>query len=121
MPSVYAAENFSGRVSLAASYISQRRESSRAFDACFEMYDGHAVSVALYRRAQKAPHGPLAANLWRYLRQDIIEPRAAENAHRTSLTAWARELWAEGERASAALWAELEARRAARRESEASA
>jgi len=116
MPSVYDRENFSGRVSLAASYISQRRDSSRAFDACFEMYDGHAVSVALYRRAQKAPHGPLAAHLWRYLRQDVIEPRAAENAHRANLTAWARELWAEGEREMAVIIAEMEARNAGRRE-----
>jgi len=80
------------------------------------MYDGHAVSVALYRRAQKDLHGPLAANLWRYLRQDIIEPRAAENAHRKNLTAWARELRAEGEREMAVIRAEMEARNAARRE-----
>lgn len=120
MPSVYDPENFAGRVSLAAFYISQRRESSRAFDTCFEMYDGDAVAVALFRRAQKNPRSDLAGFLECYLNLTDTEKLATENAHRKNLTAWARELRAEGERALAAMFAELEARSAARREAEAS-
>jgi hypothetical protein len=119
MPSVYDPENYAGRVSLAAFYISQRRESSRAFDTCFEMYDGDAVAVALWRRAQAKPNSDLAGFLRCYLNMADIEKLATANAHRKNLTAWARELRAEGERATAAMFAELEARSAARREAEA--
>ena len=55
MPSVYDTENFQGRVSLAALYISKGRETTRSFDTCFEMWDGDAVAVALLRRAERNP------------------------------------------------------------------
>ncbi|RWR30451.1 hypothetical protein D2T29_12325 [Sinirhodobacter populi] len=92
MSSVYNPENFVGRVNLAASYISSSRNTSRSFDTCFEMYDGDAVSTALYRRVQKNPSSKLAQNIWRYLSQNTVIPTALENAHRIDLTAWAREL-----------------------------
>lgn len=92
-------DNFSGRVNLAALYISQGRRSSRGFDNCFENNDGDAVATALYRRAQKAPDGDLARNLWRYLSKDTVEPVALANAHRTNLSQWARELREEAAKA----------------------
>lgn len=82
--------NFTGRVNLAALIISQGREASRSFDNCFENYDGDAVAVALYRRAQKNPK--LAANIWRYLCRQSVTECAAKNAHRRNLSAWSREL-----------------------------
>lgn len=100
--SINDTDNFSGRVNLAALYISQGRRSSRGFDNCFENNDGDAVATALYRRAQKAPDGDLARNLWRYLSKDTVEPVAIANAHRTNLSQWARELRDEAAKA----WAE---------------
>lgn len=75
--SVYDTEDFAGRVKLAAAYISARREATRTFDTCFEMSDGDAVAVALYRRTLKNPGTKLAANIWRYLGQESVT-RAAE-------------------------------------------
>lgn len=92
-------DNFSGRVNLAALYISRGRRSSRGFDNCFENNDGDAVATALYRRAQKAPDSDLARNLWRYLSKDTVEPVALANAHRTNLSQWARELRTEAAKA----------------------
>ena len=91
-------ENFAGRVNLAALVISKGGRTSRSFDNCFENYDGDAVATALYRRAQKAPDGDLARNLWRYLSKGTVEPVAIANAHRTNLFQWARELRAEAKR-----------------------
>ena len=91
-------ENFAGRVNLAALVISKGGRTSRSFDNCFENYDGDAVATALYRRAQKAPDGDLARNLWRYLSKDTVEPVSLANAHRTNLFQWARELRAEAKR-----------------------
>lgn len=91
-------DNFAGRVNLAALYISQGRRTSRAFDSCFENNDGDAVATALYRRAQKNPDGALAANLWRYLSRDSVEPVALANAHRQNLAAWSRDLIRESRR-----------------------
>lgn len=116
MPSVYDADNFAGRVNLAALYISEGRESSRSFDTCFEMDDGEAVGLALYRRAQKSPDSALARNLSRYLRPEHLEANAARNAHRTNLAAWARELRARATEAQKARWAEYEAKREAQRQ-----
>lgn len=113
MPSVYDADNFAGRVNLAALYISEGRDSSRSFDTCFEMDDGEAVGLALHRRAQKNPDGALARNLSRYLRPEHLAENAARNAHRVNLAAWARELREDADRARKARWAEYEARRAA--------
>lgn len=95
MPSLNSPENYAGRVSAAALVISTGGRTSRSFDNCFENYDGDAVAVALYRRAQKNPEGNLAQNLWRYLSRDSVEPLAAANAHRSNLAAWARELRAD--------------------------
>jgi hypothetical protein len=64
--------SFTARVNLAANYISQGRNSSRAFDSCFENYDGDAVVVALGRRAQARPDGNLAKNIGNYLSADSI-------------------------------------------------
>jgi hypothetical protein len=64
--------SFTARVNLAANYISQGRNSSRAFDSCFENYDGDAVVVALGRRAQARPGGNLAKNIGNYLSVDSI-------------------------------------------------
>lgn len=107
MPSINHPDNFAGRVNLAALYITHGRQTSRAFDGCFENYDGDAVAVALYRRAQKNPDGQLAANLWRYLARESVEPMAQSNAHRANLAAWARELYAQGEAESRRRMAQL--------------
>lgn len=58
-------DNFAGRVNYAAQVIAQGRRTSRAFDNCFENYDGDAVVVALYRRSQKNEN--LAARLFGYI------------------------------------------------------
>jgi hypothetical protein len=77
MPSVYSSEAFAQRVNYAAACISNWRGiGTRHFDACFEMCDGDAVVVALYRRSLKNPK--LAANLWRAIcRESTLE--AVEN------------------------------------------
>jgi hypothetical protein len=58
-------KTFQSRVNMAANYISQGRTATRSFDNCFEMWDGDAVAVALYRRSRKNPK--LRVNLWRYI------------------------------------------------------
>ena len=73
-------DDFQYRVNMAASYISQGRSTSRSFDGCFENYDGDAVVVALYRRAQNKPDGKLARNIWRYLAKDSVTEMAAKYA-----------------------------------------
>ena len=108
--SVYDTDNFMGRVNLAASYISQGRNTTRTFDTCFEMSDGDAVATALYRRAQKAPSGRLASNLWSYLSQASVEPVAVQNAYRADLKSWAAELRAESRIAFQKIMAEQAAR-----------
>ncbi len=114
MPSVYDDDNFSGRVNLAALYISTGRKTTRSFDTCFEMYDGDAVATALYRRALADPDGPLSRNLSRYLGLETVTATAMANTHRKNLAAWARELRAEGERSTAAMLAKMQADREAR-------
>jgi hypothetical protein len=90
-PRVYEQDNFAGRVKMAASYISQGRESTRAFDTCFEMWDGDAVAVALVRRSRKNPNTKLAANIWKYIARDTCERLADENST-TDLNEWAKQL-----------------------------
>lgn len=85
-------DNFAGRVNFADLVIRQGRETSRSFDNCFENYDGAAVALALYRRAQKKPDGALARNLWNYLGRNEVTELAVKNMHRTNLAAWSREL-----------------------------
>lgn len=101
-------DNYAGRVNLAALIIGSGRETSRSFDNCFENYDGDAVAVALYRRAQKSPDTALARNLWRYLCRESVTACAEKNAHRTNLAAWARELRAKASAENAGFFAYLE-------------
>lgn len=72
--SVYQLENFSARVNLASRVISKKGRSTRAFEACFEMYDGDEVAVAVYRRSKKNPR--LNKNIWDYLSRKSIAPVA---------------------------------------------
>ena len=57
MASVYQEDNFSGRVSYAAHCFktTMGTPQSRAFDTCFEMWDGDAVVTALVRRCETDP------------------------------------------------------------------
>ena len=64
-------ENFRGRVNYAAKVIAYGRRPTRAFDNCFENYDGDEVATAILRRSKK--NARLAANLQRYLSLDSIE------------------------------------------------
>jgi len=72
-------ENFSGRVNYAAAVISNGRSTSRAFDNCFENFDGDEVVTILLRRAEK--NAKLAANLPRYIGIDRARETAAKLAH----------------------------------------
>lgn len=60
---------FSYRVNFAAAHISRGANSTRSFDNCFEMWDGDAVAVALYRRARK--NAKLRKNLWNYIGREL--------------------------------------------------
>lgn len=53
--SVYNAEAFHERVNFAARSFLSGNTSSRAFDTCFEMYDGDLVVTALVRRCARTP------------------------------------------------------------------
>ena len=77
-----------GASALAALYVTQRREPTRSFDTCFEMDDGDAVAVALWRRAWRNPESTLARNLPAYIREDGVHGFSQIK----NLTAWAREL-----------------------------
>ena len=46
-------ENFRGRVNYAAKVIAYGRSPTRAFDNCFENYDGNEVATAILRRSRK--------------------------------------------------------------------
>lgn len=89
--SVYDSEAFAERVNFAAAYISAGREATRRFDTCFEMCDGTAVAVAVYRRARRNPK--LMRNLWRYLGRASVVPVAFRERRRPTrdLPAWAAE------------------------------
>jgi len=67
-------ENFRGRVNYAAKVIAYGRSPTRAFDNCFENYDGNEVATAILRRSRK--NARLAANLQRYLSLSSIEAAA---------------------------------------------
>lgn len=92
MSRVYDPEAFKARVDLAAQYIAGGRNPTRTFDTCFEMHDGDAVSVALYRRAQRNPR--LKRNLWRYLSRRVCLPVIWQERRRPTrdLPQWAAEL-----------------------------
>tara|TARA_R110000796_G_scaffold9452_7_gene32204 strand:+ start:1745 stop:2146 length:402 start_codon:yes stop_codon:yes gene_type:complete len=78
---VYEPDNYQARVDFAAGYISGGRETTRAFDTCFEMYDGCAVALKIYRRAQKNPQSKMAQNLYRYLCRESLGELADKYAH----------------------------------------
>ena len=67
-------ENFRGRVNYAAQVIAYGRRPTRAFDNCFENYDGDEVATVILRRSRK--NARLAANLQRYLSLSSIEEAA---------------------------------------------
>lgn len=67
-------ENFQGRVNYAAKVIAYGHRPTRAFDNCFENYDGDEVATVIVRRARK--NRRLAANLHRYLGIASIEAAA---------------------------------------------
>ena len=67
-------ENFRGRVNYAAKVIAYGRRPTRAFDNCFENYDGDEVATVILRRSRK--NARLAANLKRYLSLSSIEAAA---------------------------------------------
>jgi hypothetical protein len=67
-------ENFRGRVKYAAQVIACGRRPTRAFDNCFDNYDGDEVATAILRRSKK--NARLAANLHRYLSMASIEAAA---------------------------------------------
>jgi hypothetical protein len=67
-------ENFRGRVNYAAKVIAYGRSPTRAFDNCFENYDGDEVATVILRRSRK--NARLAANLQRYLSLSSIEAAA---------------------------------------------
>jgi hypothetical protein len=69
-------QSFNGRVRYAADLIASGARLCRAFDSCFENYDGDAVAVAILRQAATNPD--LARNFGRYLNR----PRAEADAER---------------------------------------
>jgi hypothetical protein len=71
-------ENFRGRVNFAAKVIAYGHRPTRAFDNCFENWDGDEVATVIVRRARKNQR--LAANLHRYLSIACIEAAAARLA-----------------------------------------
>lgn len=114
MPSVYDAENFSGRVNLLAKTIATGARTTRATDTCCEMNDGDEVCVAVYRRSLKNP--AIARNIWRYLSQEVVMAAVERLAGVDNLAAEARKT-RERSRAEFEAWmADLDAKRAAEAE-----
>lgn len=113
MARVYDTDAFAERVSLACAYIAARKETTRKFDTCFEMYDGDAVGVAVYRRSLRNPR--LRANLWRYLGRPMLVELAYRERRRPTrqLSAWAAELRRKGVEESERFFATIEAKRQA--------
>lgn len=72
-------ENFRGRVNYAAKVIAYGHRPTRAFDNCFENWDGDEVATVIVRCARKNQR--LAANLHRYLGMASIEAAAERLAH----------------------------------------
>jgi tRNA-dihydrouridine synthase len=89
---------FQYRVDFAASVISSGERTTRNFDNCFEMYDGDAVAVAVYRRAMHNPK--LRRNIWRYITRESVVKKAwaSRRKSRADLKTWAAELRAEANR-----------------------
>lgn len=77
-------DDFASRVNYASRVIASGASTSRGFDDCFEMNDGDAVAVAVYRRSLKSP--ALAANIWRYLSQNSVMESVEQFAQVTNMT-----------------------------------
>jgi hypothetical protein len=77
MTSVYESsdDGFRARIAFAAAYILACRRTTRHFDTCFEMDDGHEVMAGILQRAAKNPK--LAAALPRYLSGQPTDPEIA--------------------------------------------
>lgn len=88
-------EAFQQRVSHAARVIAAGGETNRTFDSCFEMSDGDAVVIALYRRARKNPR--LRRNLWRYISRNTVIPKVWEHRRCKNLSGLARALRAKAQ------------------------
>ena len=71
--------NFQDRVNYAARVISTGRNTSRAFDNCFENHDGDEVATIVYRRSLNNPK--LRANIWRYLSKETVMPAVKRLSH----------------------------------------
>lgn len=115
MSRVYEPEAFKARVDLACRYIAAGRPTTRTFDTCFEMYDGDAVAVAVYRRAQRNPN--IKRNLWRYLGRSVCVPVAWRERRRPTrdLANWAAELRRQGKAEFDAFMARIEREREERK------
>ncbi len=66
-PSWAETSDFKLRLAKSEGYIVEGKATDRAFDGCFEMYDGDALIGALLEKANRCPHKPLAQNLFKYL------------------------------------------------------
>jgi hypothetical protein len=72
-------QSFVARVRYAADLIASGARPCRAFDSCFEKYDGDTVAAALVREA--ATNRNLAQNLGRYINRARAEAAAAKWQH----------------------------------------
>lgn len=108
MSKLNQADNFAGRVNYAAKVISEGRNTSRAFDNCFENYDGDEVLAALVLRSQC--NEMLAARLPRYINADSIASirRAFEGVTARQISKRAAETRARQQAAFAATWTKAE-------------
>jgi hypothetical protein len=86
------------RVNYACACIVRGHIQGRTFFTCFEMADGDAVSVAVYRRSLKNPK--LAAKIWGALAQSCVMDKVAQLADvpTRKLPEVAREMRAEFDR-----------------------
>ena len=76
---VHDNDAFQYRVNYAAKVISQGGNTTRAFDSCFEMYDGEEVATILYRRSLKNPR--LRENIWKRLCEKTVMESVAKLSH----------------------------------------
>lgn len=92
MSQVYIEANYTGRVLHASRVIRSGGEADRVFDTCFEMYDGDAVAVALYRISRG--DDALRRNIWRYISRHSVVPLAFSHRrlNEDQLAGWAAKL-----------------------------
>lgn len=115
MPTPYTPDAFSTRVNFAVDYIRRGRNTTRRFDTCFEMWDGDAVAVAVYRRMRHDPD--MRRKLWRYVARASVLPLAFRERRRSTrnLPVWAAELREKARLAGERWQAELAAEKAAKK------